>query len=761
MKKFSLLLSLALVSPLLLCAGEPSFSYSYIQDGVRTPGSQLEFHLALPSWMSTAAKKIVADGASAAVAEWNKNLLNLSIVLGEPVSSPSLGNGINEIFVVPTGTQYAGHTVGVGNSALCFFANSGEADIVLASSFVTDPVSATGRILHEMGHAIGLRHSLDFLDFTPGEQPQSIMGGHIPTFHDMPMNENGTELQAFDIVYAGTLYGIKPNIAVPPMFSDSLTCYLRSVFRRIPGVDKNLSVPSTTTESSFQLALFGEWSRRAEWRIDGAAAWNTVQNDDFTYSQGYKNYLLDVPLLEGTHTYEFRLANNRAVSETMSFTIARTKIAPDTTPPTLTLAALPKEGSTVSSPATQIFTGNILDYGTDFRVDYSLNGGAWVLGVGTVEILVPGVENKSRTTCKWNAPINLQAGRNTLSFRAVDAAGNASPVVSRSITFLVPTSITVNAGTGGTLTKGYEGVTTRTIGTTYKITATPKTGMIFKEWLLNNVSFSRNATLTFVAQPGMTFTPVFIPNPFPALAGTYVGLFGDGDVSVPAFSTHNGILWLTTGVKGQYSGYVLIAGVRRSFSGTFDGFGQANFVIKTSKLPDVAVSITLGTSATGTVNGIAFEAHTNKQDLTTAKKHPLAGKTFDGSLLPETGNGSLWKMTVSSTGGATVSGKTPDGKTFSITTLVLKGTEEWVVPICGLAANKTFWGETSINANFNVAGELGISELSITKILQMSGNLTLPKSTARLIASVTILPHWSGILDLNQLTTQAAGPVVR
>lgn len=742
-------------------AGEPSFSYSYIQDGVRTPGSQLEFHLALPSWMSVAAKKIVADGANAAVAEWNKNLLNLSIVLGEPVSSPSLGNGINEIFVVPTGTQYAGHTVGIGNSALCFFANSGEADIVLASSFVADPVSATGRILHEMGHAIGLRHSLDFLDFTPGEQPQSVMGGHIPTFHDMPPNENGTELQAFDIVYAGTLYGIKPNIVVPPMFSDSLTCYLRSVFRKIPGVDKNLSVPTTTTESSFQLALFGEWSRRAEWRVDGAFAWNTVQNEDFTYSQGYKNYLLDVPLLEGTHTYEFRLANNRAVSDTLSFTIARTKIAPDKTPPTLTLASLPKEGSTVSSQASQVFTGNIVDYGTNFRVDYSLNGGAWVLGVGAVEILVPGVEKKSRTTCKWSASINLQAGRNTVSFRAVDADGNASPVVSRSLTLLVPTQITVNAGTGGSLTKGYEGITTRTIGTTYKITATPKTGMIFKEWLLNNVSFSRNATLTFVAQPGMIFTPVFIPNPFPALAGTYVGLFGDGDTSDPSFPSHNGMLWLTTGAQGQYSGYMFIAGARRAFSGTFDGFGQANFVIKTSKLPDVAVSITLGTSATGTVNGIAFEAETNKNDLTSSKKHPLAGKTFDGSLLPETGNSGFWKMSVSSTGAATISGKTPDGKTFSLSTIVLKGTQEWVVPIGGVATQKTFWGETSVDADFNVAGELGVSELAVTKILQMSGYLTLPKSKSRIIASDTILPQWSGIIDIRQLAVEAAGPVAQ
>ena len=138
----------------------------------------------------------------------------------------------------------------------------------------------------------------------------------------------------------------------------------------------------------------------------------------------------------------------------------------------------------------------------------------------------------------------------------------------------------------------------------YTVTATPKTGRIFKEWLKNGVSFSRNATLTFTMEEGLTLTPVFIANPFPDLVGTFNGLVGNGtEADMGAFLLGNGFVTLTTTGTGTFTGSLRLEGQSLTLTGKFDGYGETTLLLKRTGKSAVAVALKLDLTAPGKVTG--------------------------------------------------------------------------------------------------------------------------------------------------------------
>jgi hypothetical protein len=100
-------------------------------------------------------------------------------------------------------------------------------------------------------------------------------------------------------------------------------------------------------------------------------------------------------------------------------------------------------------------------------------------------------------------------------------------------------------------------------GRTYSVTALPKPGQAFAGW---TGSFTSSAPkLTFVLSDDTVLIANFVSSPFPAVQGTYNGLFYDTANGVQQYSA--GFLTVAVTGNGGYSGWLRIGANKVSFSG--------------------------------------------------------------------------------------------------------------------------------------------------------------------------------------------------
>ena len=106
------------------------------------------------------------------------------------------------------------------------------------------------------------------------------------------------------------------------------------------------------------------------------------------------------------------------------------------------------------------------------------------------------------------------------------------------------------------------------IGKTYTVTAKPVKGFIFAGW--TGDAEASNSKLTFTMGEYLTFEAKFIPDPFPAVAGTYQGLFfEEGHVTHQS----SGFITAKISTKGSLSAKILSGGKSYSLSGPISPTG--------------------------------------------------------------------------------------------------------------------------------------------------------------------------------------------
>jgi hypothetical protein len=105
-----------------------------------------------------------------------------------------------------------------------------------------------------------------------------------------------------------------------------------------------------------------------------------------------------------------------------------------------------------------------------------------------------------------------------VSVVAVDSDGRESVEVRRRVTRVIQRPLTVLIQGAGTITPGFLGTTSRTVGQQYTIDAIPAPGWVFREWL---GPFAPDRHLVFEMEEGLTITAVFEPNPFIEADGRY------------------------------------------------------------------------------------------------------------------------------------------------------------------------------------------------------------------------------------------------
>jgi uncharacterized protein YkwD len=268
----------------------------------------------------------------------------------------------------------------------------------------------------------------------------------------------------------------------------------------------------------------------------------------------------------------------------------------------------------------------------------------------------------------WSATATLAPGVNTIRVQSVDGSGTMLAQAIHTVTYVVPSTLTLTVVGNGTVTKGFLGASTRDVGLRYAITATPAVGWIFAGW--SGASTSLSAGLSFVMVENAQLTATFAPNPFLTRTGAYSGLLTGADA---------GLLSLSVASNGAFTGRITVNGVAYALHGVLSPItGLATVSIPRSHNTPLVVNLTMDlagtTGVTATVTdgaNISTVAAAGAYN-TSAGKFASAGQ-YTVSLPPAPdadptlpqGNGYAL-LTINALGQTSLVGALADGTAFSV-----------------------------------------------------------------------------------------------
>jgi uncharacterized delta-60 repeat protein len=249
---------------------------------------------------------------------------------------------------------------------------------------------------------------------------------------------------------------------------------------------------------------------------------------------------------------------------------------------------------------------------------YSLNGSDWTQASGSTN---------------WTATLSLLPGLNTLKAFAIDTNGLASLPASVACTYVQTATLTLATNGKGAIMPNYTGKALE-VGQTYSLTVKPASGWISAGW--SGSLTTNSATLTFVMQTNLVLQANFVTNPYPALAGSYSGLFSDLDGLAPESS---GSLSLTAARSGSFSGTLHLGLSRCSFSGKFDASGAASCRVSRGKTSALSLALQLDAAGlSGSIDSGAWTAEISavRCQASAAAQAGQYTLIFPGSYAPTT-----------------------------------------------------------------------------------------------------------------------------
>ncbi len=405
--------------------------------------------------------------------------------------------------------------------------------------------------------------------------------------------------------------------------------------------------------------------------------------------------------------------------------------------------------------ATFPVTGTARDNVQLAGVWYQVNGGSW-----NPALSANGWSN-------WTALANLTPGPNTVRAYAADTAGNISTTNSVTFTYVLSDRLELGITGLGTVTPNYSNAFLE-IGKAYRMTARPATGFVFSNW--TGTAAIRTPFLSFVMQSNAVFQANFVRNPFPAVAGTYQGLFYQDNAITPQSA---GFIKATVTSKGTFSGKLQFAEAAYPFLGTFALDGTATIrVARTAKTP-LTVNLVLDLAGnnilTGSISDDLFTASltADRAVFSTANPSPFARKYT--LVIPASdsvrGDG-VATINLASSGVVTSAGALADGVSFSQSASVSRdgrwpmfaslykgkglfiswvqfdstgsftGNAVWVKPAAIDKFNpEGFTNQVAVSGNTYLPPALGTHVLNLTNatVTLQDGNLATP-----LVASATL-----------------------
>jgi hypothetical protein len=220
------------------------------------------------------------------------------------------------------------------------------------------------------------------------------------------------------------------------------------------------------------------------------------------------------------------------------------------------------------------------------------------------------------------------------------------------------------------------------VGNLYTVTARPAAGFLFSNWTVSSALNTpiTNQVLSFLMANGLVLEANFIPNPFPAVAGSYAGLFGD--TNNPSFTTSRFFTATITPV-GAMSAQLQLAGKKYSFSGQFSPSGVfSNSISRGSTMSRLTVQLqldlTTGTLLTGQVSDPTFNVPllAERNVFSRSQPFPSGGKKYTMVIpgspvsLVEPGGNGFGTVAVDQAGTVRFAGTLGDGTKVSQSTFV-------------------------------------------------------------------------------------------
>lgn len=351
-------------------------------------------------------------------------------------------------------------------------------------------------------------------------------------------------------------------------------------------------------------------------------------------------------------TFQFRLL--AATTLTANFT--------DTTKPTLTIASPANKARVTNNPIVMI--GTAKDNAGLSLVQYRVNNGAF--------------SNATTTNqwTNWTASFAPVPGTNVFEAVSIDNFSNQSASVTRQLTYVIYSPITLTTDGAGSITPNLNGQLLE-IGKTFKFTATPVKNNLFAGWS----NGSRSNVLSIVMQSNLTLQASFVTNPFISMKGTYKGL----SFTNACLDTNSVGAWtLTVTDQGKFSGKYTGAD-SYSLSGNFWVDGTAQLTLSKAKRPSMTLTLQLDlTQGTDQITGELTDGNWRVPVL--CDRAVFDGKTLiaseagtytmaflDGTndTVPQFGAG-YGKFTVKANGTIQFSGVLADGTVITQTTVVAK-----------------------------------------------------------------------------------------
>lgn len=285
-----------------------------------------------------------------------------------------------------------------------------------------------------------------------------------------------------------------------------------------------------------------------------------------------------------------------------STSVAVLVIEPDVTPPSIAVTN-PPAGARLTNDAVTL-QGTASDN----------------LRVAEVRLTLGDVTVSTTNVNPWSLTLsNVPPGTNTVLIEAVDTFSNRTQVARsffRRVLAPLGLNISGNFAAGivpGTITGPANGQLLE-IGQVYALMAKPSPNYLFGGWAAPDL-IARDLTLRFQMASNTAYTAIFNTNLFPAVKGTYTGLFYDvNDVEEQS----SGFITVTVGDLGSYSAKLIIQGKTYPMAGTFDsGTGQSTNLLSRPTRNPLALALTLDlTNGTDQLTGTVSEETAGSNDWT-------------------------------------------------------------------------------------------------------------------------------------------------
>lgn len=577
----------------------------------------------------SASFSVAAAGTATLGYRWRKNGSFITGANGATYTIPATVTGDSGSYTVVV-TNSAGS---VTSSVASLTVNSAP----VAPSIVTQPSDQTGTVggsvtltVVAAGTApLAYQWRLDDIDVTDATNASLTMAF-------LTTNDAGS----YRVVVTNSVGSVTSAVA-------SVTVNPAPVSPEISTQPESVTVASGS-DAALNVTVTGTSPLRYQWRKAGAAVAGAT-NSTLSFSPA---------LVVNSGDYTVVVTNVAGAVTSLVATLTVTNIpTPDVIAPTLAVVS--------PSAAVTVVTSNTFNLiGT--AADNEVVASVWIRQNEAEASAASG-------TTSWSSTAPLTAGTNTFKIWATDVAGNSSVTNTRLVVYKVslPLDLTVN---GDGVVAGATNSQVIELGRTLTLKATPKSGNVFSNWLVNGET-TVGSTLAVTMSSNLIVVANFVPNPFVELKGVYTGLFYPAGAEPP--HEQSGSFTLNVTDKGTYSGKLFLAGSSYSVSGILDLSLSATKMIARKGTNGIVLGFQLQTGSDAVSGSVSNEAWVSElggyRATFNAKLNPATSEAGKYTILLSGGDDSSLSpagdspvtMSISTAGAVAIKGTLADGTTFA------------------------------------------------------------------------------------------------